>query len=278
MTRPFAIAGLMIAVAACGGRAAELIVHPPVALANGTLQVLEKPGSQSGDVLIHFHGARETVATAYARSRLSSVLVIVNFPGLSTAYSKPFVDSPTLLDTILETASAQTEPAAAPDQPRWRRISLSSFSAGYGAVREILKQDKADERISAIVAADSIYAGIDESDGTRQVDRDNMRGFLRFAQRATQNEKTFILSHSAQPTPYASTTETADYLLRSLNLERQDSLPTQSPVVGLRQVTLAGEGRFSVWGFTGESERDHMQHLHHIDLLWNMLATDPAKP
>ncbi|MBI1348925.1 hypothetical protein GC163_21850 [bacterium] len=258
--------------------AGELRISATQRLGKGSLVVMEKPGLETRHVLLHFHGAHETVAKAFRRSEISAVLVVVNFSGLSEAYAKPFAEDPELLDRILSEAAilAQHDPATPP--PTWDRLSLSSFSAGYGAIREILKQPQAFERISAIVTADSIYAGLRQPSEPRAVDERNMQGFLEFAKRAAQGEKTFVLSHSAQPTPYASTTETADYLLQSLSIERVREDQSEPLPDGLRPTSHAQRGHFEVLGFAGETGKDHMQHLYQIDRFWNQIPKLDALP
>ncbi len=252
-------------------RRASQIVEATRSVAKGQVTVVRTSTTTNRDVLIHFHGAIETTRTALARSDFHGTLIIVNFSGLSSAYSKPFEADTNLLDTLLQLPFAG--PTKEPDAsgPQASRVTLSSFSAGYGAIREILKQPRNFDRISAIVTADSIYAGleegVDETVSTRSISKSNMQDFLRFARLAMQGEKTFVLSHSAQPTPYASTTETADYLLRSLGMDRISD--AQSKSGSMQSVSQASRGRFTVLGFAGEAAEAHMQHLRNIDLFWN---------
>ena len=96
-----------------------------------------------------------------------------------------------------------------------------------------------------------------------------MSEFLRFTELATKGEKQFVLSHSAQTTPYASTTETASYLLHKLQMPRAADSTIQRPL--FMQTSRAQQEKFTVLGFSGETGQHHMQHLHHIDLLWNLL-------
>lgn len=243
-------------------------VGEPIKVANGTLVVVQQTddASSPNQLLIHFHGALETTRKALARSEFHGTLVVVNFPGLSSAYSQPFVDQPELLEEIIGHANAATEVTTDTPNPQ---IILSSFSAGYGAIREILKSPEHFERIDAIVTADSIYAGLDAESPARVVSRENMAEFLRFAELATKGEKQFVLSHSAQTTPYASTTETASYLLHKLQMPRAADSTNQRPL--FMQTSNAQQGKFTVLGFSGETGQHHMQHLHHIDLLWSLL-------
>jgi hypothetical protein len=254
-------------------RAKELRVSPTTPLATGTMTVIRRANSEPQDLIVHFHGAVKTVTDALRKCDRNVALAIVNFPGLSTAYSKPFVANPGLFKQIQERAAVAVAGSSTNRRDPWRHIYVSSFSAGYGAVREILRTPVYFEKIDGIVAADSIYASLQQKKPQRKVDATNMRDFQRFAALAVDRKsKTFVLSHSAQPTPYASTTETADYLLQSLNIDRKrdTSISTQT----IRQISRAERGQFFVFGFKGTSSKAHMQHLHNIDLFWQRLPLD----
>ena len=261
-----------------GWTSADLVCRPESMIANGNMHVCWKrtSGTAPEHLLIHFHGARKTTQKAFARSQLNAVMVIVNFPGLSSAYSKPFSDDARLFQHILDRAKQALPEEEVSDSFQWERISLSSFSAGYGAVREILKTPRYFRRINDIVAADSIYAGLEgtkEIRPARRVAESNMRDFLKFATLAVDGEKRFTISHSSQPTPYASTTETADYLLQSLNIKRSETSAENTRV--LTQKTHASKGQFTVMGFAGLTGEAHLNHLHHIDVFWNTIAVAP---
>lgn len=244
-------------------------VESAISIANGTVSVFRKTLGESSDVLIHFHGASNTLRAAFERSEFQGVLVAVNFPGLSSAYSKPFEKNAKLFDQILGDSLAATAVYRPESTDEWRRVCVSSFSAGYGAIREILKTPPHMERIDGVVTADSIYAGLQEPELKRDVDKNDMRNFLQFAELAVECKKTFVLSHSNQSTPYASTTETANYLIDSLRIERRNEMSIMTPK--LHQSSSAEKGKFFVFGFSGTTGDEHMQHLHHIDLFWNRL-------
>jgi len=260
-----------------GGRLeAAFDASPPRPVGKGTAVVLrpedpkgEHSGAEPGDLLIHFHGAVETIRQALERAGTQATVVVVNQPGLSAAYAVPFREDPKLFASLLAAAPSPQPDGIDPPVPRWRRVTLSCFSAGYGAVREILKDPDAVDRVAAVVAADSIYAGIDpeaEAAGSRQVDARDMAAFVAFAERAVRGEKVFVVTHSAQPTPYASTTETADHLLRSVGVGRTLVAPARGEEFA--QVSEAGRRGFAVMGFSGASGSAHLFHLRSIDRWW----------
>jgi len=103
-----------------------------------------------------------------------------------------------------------------------KRIYLTSFSAGYGAVRAVLRNGS--DRIDGILLLDSLHTGYlpDRkplaSGGA--IEKEKLEGFVHFAERARNGEKRMIITHSEVfPGTYASTTETADSLLESLGLK-----------------------------------------------------------
>jgi hypothetical protein len=85
--------------------------------------------------------------------------------------------------------------------------------------------------------------------------------FADFARAAVRGEKRFLVTHSEIfPGTYASTTETADWLLHALDLRR-------TPVLrwgprGMQQLSEVSAGYFEILGFAGNSAPDHVDHLH----------------
>ncbi len=212
------------------------------------------------DLLIHFHGDPQTVWNNAAHARLNAVIVTANYNGLSGVFSKPFSD-PNLFQTLLDDALEKLRNQSDFNDAHWDRIAVTSFSAGYGAVREILKQPHYRDAIDAILAADSLYASTDDKDGT-PVD-EQMVDYKTYAHLAARGEKVFVFTHSDVVTPtYESTRETGDELLAHLELT-----PTEidQPGLGtLRFIRKAKKGDFTLWGAAGDTGDDHMAHLRYM--------------
>lgn len=266
--------------------AAAIDVSPPRAVGKGTAVVLRVADAaeptEPGDLLIHFHGAVDTIRAAIEKSGVDATVVVVNQPGLSAAYAAPFRDDPKLFAKLLAMPAriAGDDDEDKVPAPRWRRVTLSCFSAGYGAVREVLRDQLSADRVDAIVAADSIYAGlVDETvpaGGVRRVDPRDMAGFLAFARAAAAGEKVFLVTHSAQPTPYASTTETADYLLHHLGMAREPLAAVDGEE--FPETSQACRGRFEVRGCAGASGPAHLFHLRSIDRWWQAAERLAGEP
>ncbi len=258
---------LALLLASLSLRAADTwILDGPIDLPHrGTLH-LYHPSTDDDDaprnLFLHFHGNAAVVADNFTKSKLRGVLAVVNFKGLSAAYRQPFRDHEDLFAQLLAQAGGkkQAEPGD------WQRVTVSSFSAGYGAVRELLKSAEAFERIDAILAADSLYASLEPDTEPRTPLRAHMRDYKRFAQRAADHKKVFILTHSAQETPYASTTETANALIAHVGAKRE--LIDAEATGAMHQTSQAVQGRFVVYGYAGTRGEDHLQHLRQLAQWW----------
>ncbi|MDG3003719.1 hypothetical protein [Paludisphaera mucosa] len=220
------------------------------------------------DILLHLHGTPTVTEPALVTVGWNAVLVSFNRNGLSAAYSKPFTDPtlfPRLIDETVKAVAARRSAAL-----NVGNVVVSSFSAGFGGVREMLKTPASFDRIDAIVLADSLYCGYAGDPIEKRVDPDLMNGFERYAREAAEGRKAMIVTHSAQVPPgYGSTTETADDLIKvaavtpeMVDIDWGDSL---------RQTRRAAKGRFQVLGFSGEGPEDHMRHLRRIAEVWRRL-------
>ncbi|MEM9352067.1 MAG: hypothetical protein AAGA92_03560 [Planctomycetota bacterium] len=219
----------------------------------------QRPG-RVADLLVHFHGDPQTVWNNALAADLNALIVTVNYPGLSSAYTGPFSDAglfQTLINDALATARGQRD---LPSDLEWDAVAVSSFSAGYGAVRQVLKTPAYVEQIDAVLAADSLYATT-AGDGTPLDSQ--MVDYKAFADLAAAGEKTFLFSHSQVPTfTYESTLETGDELLDHLGVLAG---PYRKAGLGTLQFYRSAEsGKFRLWGATGEDGDAHLAHLRYI--------------
>jgi hypothetical protein len=191
----------------------------------------------------------------------SAVVLTININGLSAAYAAPFRD-PATFPALLDEARRTLEHELAGSW-RFGAIVVSSFSAGYGAVRELLRQPDSEACLTDLVLVDSLYAGYVEQDGRRIPDPSQIEPFARFARRAAKGDVGFFLTHTQLvPDGYASTRETADALLKACNLPRQ--LASGRDASGLELESTATQGRFVVRSYQGTTAQDHMDHLRRL--------------
>src|SRR4051794_40417707 len=90
------------------------------------------------DLLFHLHGAPSVVEPAFVAAKWPGVLVEFNRKGLSRVYAEPFAD-PGLFPRLIDQALVALKDPQAAAAPRVGRLTVSSFSAGFGGVRELLK-------------------------------------------------------------------------------------------------------------------------------------------
>lgn len=234
-----------------------------------------RPGDVA-DVLVHFHGDPQTFYNNAAYAKLNAILVTVNYNGLSGVYTTPFSDADLFRDVLDEAlAKIRAQPDIS-DALNWDQLAVSSFSAGYGAVREILKSPTYRNDIDILLAADSLYATT-ASDGTSLDSQ--LVDYKTFATLAKNGQKTFVYTHSQVPTPdYESTAEVGDELLQHLNI---GAGPADYNGLGtLHFYRGAAWGKFSLWGASGTDGDAHLEHLRYIGEYLKVLplALVPTSP
>jgi hypothetical protein len=235
------------------------------------------PRNQS-PLVVHFHGAAWLVEQHIAKAAPSAALLTINLGAGSSRYAAPFGD-PARFRMLLDEAASGVGMITG-RRPVWSSITLTSFSAGYGAVRAILQAPDNFALVNNLLLADSLHSSyLVEGDAAAPrtadlpVDPEGVVAFVNFAAEAAANRKRFWITHSeVYPGTYASTTETANAVLASLKLERRPVL--EHGPLGMQQLSMARVGGFVLEGFAGNSAPDHMDHLYAIgDWLreWNVV-------
>ena len=215
------------------------------------------------NVFVHFHGpmwlSKEHFYYAHPEN---SIHINISFQGLSGVYSKPFSDE-TLFQKILDEALEKTKEKFGLKELTIDKIFLTSFSAGFGAVKEILKKEEYYDKIEALIMADSIYAGYVDEEKLRVADAVDMKDFLRFAQESAIGKKTMFVSHSYIDTKtYASTVDTANFLIAGIGEKRKKVREYNSR--GMKLISRCDKGNFFVRGYEGDTAQMHMAHLYAI--------------
>ncbi len=222
----------------------------------GTLFLPEKLRLQGPvPLLVHFHGSTWLPEVAAARSGTTAVLTVQLGSG-SSVYARPFAD-PTRFGKLLKEAEEK-------GGTRFDPVRLSAWSAGYGAVREILRVPESYERVRGVLLLDALHTGYPSGKpgpGESLIETERLQVFLQFARDATDGKKAMLITHTEVfPGTFASTTETADYLLKQLGLRRLAVLKWGP--IGTQQLSETRKGRFVLLGFAGNSAPDHVDQLH----------------
>lgn len=234
-------------------------------------------GLRQVDLLVHFHGAPSVVEREFAAAGLRGVLVCINYGGLSGTYAKPFADTKLFGAVLDETMASLKERKLVAADAAWRHVCVSSFSAGFGAVRAVLKVPAYFDRIDALYLADTLYAGYLGDPSAHKVNPGDVKDFCRFAADAAAGRKTLIVTHTyLEPGTYAGTHETAENLIAAAGATRR--AVDEPGAAGMRIISRADRGRFHLWGCEGKTGQDHMAHLRNMRFWLPNLPLDRAAP
>jgi len=214
-------------------------------------------------LLVHLFGASYVPMHAVASAPERYILAVVNLGGGSAAYERPLSDSAAWTNLVRRVRDETTSRSGG--RVRLGRVIVSAFSAGYGGVRALLSDERKAETIDAVVLLDGLHTSyvpertVLAEGGT--LDTTKLVPFLRFARRAAAGEASLFITHSEIfPGTFASTTETADWLISALGLARTPVLAWGPG--GMQQLSEVRRGRLTILGFAGNTGPDHIDHLH----------------
>jgi hypothetical protein len=217
------------------------------------------PGDGSYDVVIHFHGALNVMKAALSKSELNVALLVVTVGEISGDYADRYAPQGTLEWLLGRVERVVNTQCPLPNR-RVRRLGLSAWSAGFAAVGSLLRHPGVFARTDAVLLADGLHAPL-LSRSPRTLPPDSLATFIAFAELAVAGKKLFAITHSAVRTDtYASTTESADFLLSHLGLSRTRT-ERPGPLPGMVLETSVERGGFSLESYPGGDERAHSQHL-----------------
>lgn len=231
----------------------------------------EAPEPGAARLVVHFHGAPYVAEAAAHGAPDVDVVAAVHLGAGSSAYEKSFRRPGTfddLVAAIRRELARRTDPeprGGGAGGPAFASIRVSAFSAGYGAVRALLRAAGPEAPLDGLLLLDGLHAGYlpprtPLAEGGR-LDAGDLEPFVAYARRAARGEGAMLVTHSEIfPGTFASTTETADHLLRELGIERRPVL--RWGPVGMQQISEARRGRLRVMGFAGNTAPDHIDHLH----------------
>jgi hypothetical protein len=206
-------------------------------------------------LFVHFHGATWLPEVAAARDGKTAVIAVHLGSG-SGVYAKAFSDR-LRFGRLLKEAESRSG-------LRFDPLTLTAWSAGYGAVREILKQSEYYEQVQSVLLLDGLhtsYVGGKPGPLESPLTTAGLEIFLKFARDAVAEKKRMLITHTEIfPGTFASTTETADYLLKQLELRRTATL--QWGPLQTQQLSEVRKGRFLLLGYAGNSAPDHVDQLH----------------
>jgi hypothetical protein len=232
----------------------------------GTLFIPQKVKSKSHPTLLFFfHGGDWLPELAAARQTNMAVVTVQAGAGSGT-YAKLFSEPNRFLKLVAEAESK--------GGVKFASIALGGWSAGCGAIREILKSPASYERINSVLCVDGIHTGyVNGKPGPKEsaIDTENLENWTKLGRDAIAGKKRMVVTHSEIfPGTFASTTETADYLIEKWGLK-----PRSTAKWGPMKTQILSEvrqGKLLLVGFAGNSAPDHVDELHSLPeyLKWLM--------
>ena len=161
------------------------------ALSLGTLFVPAGVTRRDVPLLVHFHGGALPAEAAAVANKMAAISLQLGSG--SDAYARPFAD-PSVFTNLLDEAASKSG-------KRFTSITLSGWSAGYGAIREILKVPSLYARVDRVLLIDGIHTGY-LGDGPGKgpglesvVDPEPLDAFLQLARDAAAGRKRFTITH-----------------------------------------------------------------------------------
>ena len=235
------------------------------------------------NLVVHFHGAPHVIKHELAASRLNAAVLVKNVGIVSKPYRKRYSHAWTL-DRLTSEASRLVAKQCNLEVTHVRRLALSAWSAGFAAVGGILQRSDASQRVEAILLADGLHAAFIER-SRRELYPLSLSTFKAFAEDAVRGERLMVVTHSQIVTEkYASTTESANFLLEHLGLEREEPDRGFGPE-GMQMLSSVSMGGFHLQEYAGTDARAHGQHLHAVGHLlfaplrefWSLVPEDNAE-
>lgn len=230
-------------------------------------------GDRDINLVIYFHGDAFLPSLSAEQLKGNHVAVAMTLGAGSGVYDRTY-SVPAAYDTLLVSIRRVLDSTFS-TSTKLGRVTLAGFSAGHGAVRAILRDSAHFRNIDAVLLLDGMHTsyapeGVVLEKGGK-IDSTNLISLTKFARAAVRGEKRFLITHSEIfPGTFASTTETADYVIAALGLKRESVL--RWGPVGMQQLSSVKQGRFEIMGFAGNTGPDHIDHAQgfpaFLKLLW----------
>lgn len=236
----------------------------------------EKAIQKDPSLTVNFHTSSWVGIQQHNSRGLEVPLVSIYLGQGSLVYARPFLEE-SAFQRILAAVEREVRRRGAGAGFHFRWADISSFSAGYGAVRELAKQKSTFRLMRRVVLADSLYGGLDEEalkEGRRVPAQSSIDPWLPLAREAAEGRKTFVITVSEVETPtYASSWEVAGEIARQMGLEvtpAPDSWPAARDE-SFPLLSVAGRNGLQIWFYGGRDAAAHTTHPRHLGEIWKSL-------
>jgi len=235
-----------------------------------------RPREGGYDLVIHFHGDVRIVRESVERANVNAVLAIVNWGIRSVPYRDIYKETGRFERLLAQIHQGIGQRGF--KNLELRRMALTAWSGGYGAIESILETrlapDAENDPLDAIILLDGIHAAFVDEDHNRLAEV-SVLPFLRAARAAANDRIMFTLTHSEiDPVLYASSKRSAEMLLTSVGVRADKTLGTgpqhlklkaAQQSIGrdtmLQPTTETRVGSLHVTGFRGITPEAHAAHL-----------------
>jgi hypothetical protein len=229
------------------------------------------------DFVVHLNGAM-MADKDWRESGLNAIIASVAIAEVvgTAGYSRMFAGTDRL-DWIVRETFADLKKHGEKRSLHVKRMMLVSWSAGMGGVTQLLGNSKVADKIDAVVLLDSLHAGYANPKtgqgyvpipnqavmglGEEWVERKAIQKFVRFAEKAKEGKKVFVMASSAiLPPNYASCAETATAVLKEAGAETSEASDENER--GMKLKWKSDAGQLHARAFKGGGPHDHFDQLH----------------
>ncbi len=202
------------------------------------------------DLVIHLHGDEPIRRELAESGQPLALLTITRAPG--EGYISVLGARRHYTNLLAEVEQASSRRFGR--ELRARKVALSAWSAGFGGIASALVQPEVE--VDAVVLLDGLHAPRRDAAAFRA----QLAPFVAFARGAAEGRGFMFISHSSIDSPdFASTTETAHYLMAELGGAPRAVLGEQR--FGQKLVEYFSRGELHVRGYAGNDKADHCAQI-----------------
>ncbi|MBI5533500.1 MAG: hypothetical protein HY898_12340 [Deltaproteobacteria bacterium] len=250
-------------------------------LRGGVMYVPESFSSKDGayDLVIHFHGNVKVIVESAEVAHVNAMVAVINLGIGSAVYENAYAPPGTYEALIEQIHHAVVERGLA--NATLRRVALTSWSAGYGAISTILQIRRGTDPLDAVLLSDGLHCGR-LPERPSQLNHRQLAPFVKAAKSAAAGKLLFAITHSEiDPVTYVGTKDAANFLIQAV---RSEGSVVEGPLVAPAHLQLKAAlnavepslekrmepirdvhvGDLHVRGFRGQTKEHHSAHLLQI--------------
>jgi hypothetical protein len=200
-----------------------------------------------GSVNIFFQ-IRGGSAKVFNKASTNAIVVILEAGGKGSKENTLAFGSPSFFNNTINSILSQLKKKTGRSDIKLGKWGMASWSGGYGAIHRALNKAQTNPKTNFIKKPD--YVGLFDGGhfGTKgNPDPNRLEVYRKLAEDAKNGETTFVVTHSSvNPENYASSTDTANWLVNQTGLSRKPVSKWHGS--GKTPSNLANSGNFYVFG------------------------------